>query len=87
MTVKIHPWHNRVTFDFDVALLKLKKNIVIDDYKKQEITLANYGEILPLKTPVRKLDCSKMFQLLILNLLCKGSRHRMGLVISFFLSL
>lgn len=65
MTVKIHPWHNRVTYDYDVALLKLKKNIVIDDFKKQEITLANYGEILPLKTPVRKLYSSKKLQLVI----------------------
>ena len=67
MTVKIHPWHNRITFDYDVALLRLKTKIIIDDYRKQEITLANYGEILPLKTPVRNSYCQEKMQLQLNN--------------------
>jgi hypothetical protein len=55
MTIKNHPYFNRITYDYDVALLKLKTRITIDDLTKQEITMANYGEALPEQTPVRKL--------------------------------
>lgn len=50
--VKIHPWFNRATYDFDVSLLQLNKSIKIDDYRKQEISLPYFGEPLPEKTAV-----------------------------------
>lgn len=50
--VKIHPLFNRVSYDFDVALLHLQKSIFIDDITTQEISLPRYGEALPEKTPV-----------------------------------
>lgn len=50
--IKIHPYYNRATYDFDVSLLQLSKLIKIDDLTKQEISLPVYGELLPEKTPV-----------------------------------
>lgn len=51
-TVKNHPNFNRVTYDFDVALLLLQTSIKIDDITTQEIQMASTGERLPLQTAV-----------------------------------
>jgi Trypsin len=47
-----HPFFNRITFDYDVAVLKLKTPIQIDDLFKQEIEMPYQGEILPETTAV-----------------------------------
>lgn len=50
--IRNHPYFSMHTFDYDMALLKLATRIKIDDYRKQEISLPFYGEIIPEKTPV-----------------------------------
>lgn len=50
--IRVHPYFNKVTYDYDIAVLQLTVDIKIDDRTTQEIVMADYGEILPEGTPV-----------------------------------
>jgi trypsin len=52
MEVINHPFFNRRTFDFDVALLKLQTLVNVNDRNMQEIVMPHQGEPLPVGTPV-----------------------------------